>query len=254
MFEEMQVYLFVHKNREGIDMKIKVFGYCRVSGLSQVEKYGFDRQEEAIKEYCQRRKLELVEIFKEQVSGTTDESERPLFIRMIKRCLSEGISIVVIEDLDRLARDSMIAQYLLSFLTREKISLISCATGKDIVEEFNSDPAKKLIVQIMSDIAEFERRQIIARLKKGREKKTAETGWRGGPPPYGYGVHGPLESEQRILAEIAHKRRLNRGKRMSYKKIAEHLNSQGLYSRKGKSWTPSLVFNIYEKFMRGRAK
>jgi len=241
-------------------MKIKVFGYCRVSGLSQVEKYGFDRQEQAIKGYCQRRKLELVEIFKEQVSGTTDESERPLFMKMIKRCLSEGISIVVIEDLDRLARDSMIAQYLLSFLTREKISLISCATGKDIVEEFNSDPAKKLIIQIMSDIAEFERRQIIARLKKGREKKTAETGWRGGPPAYGwmvnphYGIDGdnkikiPCPPEQNVLKEIAHLRRLNKGKRASYRAISAHLNCQeDMRPRKGGLWTPSLVFNLFTK-------
>jgi DNA invertase Pin-like site-specific DNA recombinase len=47
----------------------KAYGYCRVSGAGQIDGNGFDRQEEEIKKFASTHKIEIVQIFKEQVSG-----------------------------------------------------------------------------------------------------------------------------------------------------------------------------------------
>ena len=58
---------------------MKVFAYVRVSGKGQVTGHGFDRQLESIERFCSKRSFEIERIFKEQISGTKDETERPQF-------------------------------------------------------------------------------------------------------------------------------------------------------------------------------
>ena len=83
---------------------MKVYGYLRVSGKGQVDGFGFDRQLETVQTFCSDQNYELVEVFKEQVSGTTGENDRKEFSSMVTTILRNGVNTVVVESLDRLAR------------------------------------------------------------------------------------------------------------------------------------------------------
>ena len=62
---------------------IIAFGYLRVSGAGQVDGNGFERQENAIRLFADKSKIEIVHFYKEQVSGIKDEEQREVFQEMI---------------------------------------------------------------------------------------------------------------------------------------------------------------------------
>lgn len=77
-----------------------VFAYCRVSGKSQIDGHGLERQMDSIKEFSTTNGYKLEKVFEEQVSGTKDEDERPEFARMITEILLDGTNTIVVESLD----------------------------------------------------------------------------------------------------------------------------------------------------------
>ena len=108
--------------------KQKVYGYLRVSGQGQILGHGFDRQHDAIKEYCDRAGYEIDQIFEEAVSGATEETDRPVFSQMVSEILKDGIDTIIVESVDRLAREFRIAEHLLIYLASKRINLISGIT------------------------------------------------------------------------------------------------------------------------------
>ena len=61
-------------------MVVKAYGYLRVSGLSQIDGQGLDRQSEAIRSYAEANKYEILKVFREEgISGNLDEHDRPAF-------------------------------------------------------------------------------------------------------------------------------------------------------------------------------
>src|SRR5262245_60474966 len=105
---------------------VKAFGYLRVSGKSQIEGDGFDRQEAAIRAYAKSHDVKIVKIFRELgISGTKDISNRPAFVAMMEALHSDGVRLVLVESLGRLARDLMIQESILHDLKRNSFDLVS---------------------------------------------------------------------------------------------------------------------------------
>jgi site-specific DNA recombinase len=97
----------------------KAYAYLRVSSQGQAEndKDGFTRQLETIEDYCKRNGVVIAQVFKEEgISGTKDETERPSFQEMVSIILSNGVRTVIVEGLDRLAREYRIQESLLIYL------------------------------------------------------------------------------------------------------------------------------------------
>ncbi len=212
---------------------IAAVAYLRVSTKGQIDKTGFDRQIDTIQKFCKANDFEIMKIYKEQVSGIKDEEQREIFMSMINDCLSNEYKFIICESLDRLAREYRIQEQLLIFLASKGLHFISANTGEDITEAFKGDNVKILMIQILGCISQFERSQIISRLKKGREKKRQETGKCGGPPKFG---DDPEEKD--LLKRIIYMRRRSSGQKqpMSFQKIANQLNAQGYCTKTGKPW------------------
>jgi len=210
----------------------KAFAYLRVSGKGQIEGDGFNRQMEAIRLYAKDNAIRIVRVFREEgVSGTKDLDNRPAFIEMLTALHGDGVRLVLIERLDRLARDLMIQETIIGDLRKHGWELIS-VHEPDLLKD---DPTRTLIRQIMGAVAEYERKIIVTKLRGARLRKKAKDGRCEGRKPFGY-----YDGEQAILERMVGLRASG----MAYDKIAAALNTEGLKPRSGAKWHPGVVHRI----------
>jgi DNA invertase Pin-like site-specific DNA recombinase len=109
-------------------MNTKAFAYMRVSHRTQVDDDGFPRQLAAIRSYAQAHDYTLSHVYREEgVSGTTELENRPALQDLLTALYSNGVHTVIIEKLDRLARDLMVQETIIADFRKKGIELISVA-------------------------------------------------------------------------------------------------------------------------------
>jgi DNA invertase Pin-like site-specific DNA recombinase len=156
---------------------------------------------------------------------------RPAWVELIGAALETGITTILIEKLDRLARDLMVQEHIIADLRRRGVDLISAAEPDLCVD----DPSRKLLRQIMGAIAEYDRAMIVLKLRGARQRQRAKVGRCEGAKPYGT-LPGELDVLQRIV-------RL-RGEGRTFQQIASALNAEGIAPRRGARWHPSPIARI----------
>lgn len=214
----------------------KCFVYLRVSGKSQVDGDGFARQLAAVKSYAKTNGIRIIKIFREEgVSGKKDMANRPAFSGMLEALHSNGVRLVLVERLDRLARDLMIQESILLDLKRSGFQLISVAEP-DLCSD---DPSRKLMRQVLGAFAEYEKNILVLKLRGAKQRLKARTGVaHEGAKPFGF-----YEREQAVLEQM----KTLRSSGMAYDKIAAALNEQGIRPRRGSQWYPFSVSKILSK-------
>jgi DNA invertase Pin-like site-specific DNA recombinase len=213
----------------------KAFAYLRVSGRGQVEGDGFPRQKAAIKAYADAHSVRIARYFQEEgVSGTKDLENRPALTELMLALHSNGVTTVIVEKLDRLARDLMIQETIVADLRKSGFTLISVAEP-DLCSD---DPSRKLVRQIFGAISEYERAMIVLKLKASRQRMRAKTGRCEGRKPY-----GTREGERDVIGRIVEFRENG----LNYSEIAAKLNALGITARSGGVWFPANVSRILER-------
>ena len=213
---------------------MKAFGYVRVSSKGQIEGDGFRRQEAEIEAYAKANGVELVRVYREEgVSGTTDEADRPAFQAMIAAILRNGVRTVIVEGLDRLAREYRIQETLLVYLASKGIALVAARTGENVTEAVMADPMRKALVQIQGVFAELEKGLLVKKLRQARERKREKEG-------KCEGRKSTKEAAPELLEEVRNLRHTKPGqKQMSYAAIAAKLNADGHVNLNGGRFTPT---------------
>ena len=222
---------------------IKSLAYLRVSGKGQVRGHGYSRQLEAVNAFAKKNGYSIEGIFKETgISGVFDEKHRPAFAEMVRELLTNGVRTVLVESLDRLAREYRIQEQLLIYLASKGVELVSVATGENTTKAIQNDPMKKALIQIQGVFAELDKSLLVRKLRKAREAIRKAEGKCEGRKKYG--EDDP--EEQAIIKRIYYLRRKSRGavKRRSYQNIAEILNSESIPTKAGKQWTATQVWRI----------
>jgi DNA invertase Pin-like site-specific DNA recombinase len=212
-------------------MLTPAFAYLRVSHANQTLGDGYDRQIAAISSYASQNDLEIVQIFREEVSGTRETTDRPAWVQMMSEILVSGVKTVLVERLDRLARDLMVQEHIIADVRSRSLTLIS-AYEPDLCQD---DPTRKLMRQIMGAIAEYDKSMIVLKLRGARQRMKQRAGKCEGQKSYG---HYPGESETLDQIRSLHAK----GMRSSH--IASVLNNLGLKSRRGTQWYPAVVARI----------
>jgi DNA invertase Pin-like site-specific DNA recombinase len=213
----------------------KVFAYLRVSGKSQVDGDGFPRQIKAIREYAEAHDLTIAKIYREEgVSGTRELQHRPALAELVDKLSTNGVRTVIIEKLDRLARDLMVQETIIADWRKKGIELISVAEPDLCVD----DPSRKLVRQMFGAIAEYEKEMLVLRLR-GARKRIRDSGKRcDGRKPYGF-----KPGEQDIIAQIG----ALRSEGLGVDTIAGRLNDEGVKPRSGAKWYPMSVLRVINR-------
>lgn len=230
--------------------KLKAYGYCRVSGAGQLDGFGYDRQDDAINAFAQKSNIEIVKIFHEQVSGVKDEEEREVFQEMVSDILRNGVRTIIVEGLDRLAREYRIQEQLLIYLVSKGITLFDCRTGEDVTSAISSDPMKKAMIQMQGIFSELEKNLLVKKLRTAREAKREQAGKCEGRK----GFDDYPDKRDALVKSIKQLRRKPRGQnRMTFVNVAKALNEMAdtdeLYSTiSGKRWTGPQVQNFIQRY------
>ncbi|MGJ3590792.1 recombinase family protein [Stutzerimonas stutzeri] len=144
----------------------RTFVYCRVSTVEQTTENQVLKIQQSGYDVSPQR------VVSETISGSVEAMKRPAFKALVDHKLEAGDTLVVLK-LDRLGRDNIDVQQTITTLTKRGINLVSLDLGK---HDLTSSEGK-LMLQIFSAFAEFERNRIRERTQAGleRAKKDGKT-------------------------------------------------------------------------------
>jgi len=205
------------------------FAYLRVSTEQQTQSgAGLDAQEDA----CRRVARTLAGVYRDEgVSGKTGLNKRPGLLAVIAE-LSKG-DVLIVAKRDRLGRDPLVVAMIESAVQRKGARIVSAAG-----EGTDSDSPTDILMRRMVDaFAEYERLIIGARTKSALQAKKVRNE-RVGHIQFGMrlsadGIHLEESPEEQA---ILHKIEALRQSGLSLRKIAEHLNRQGIFKRGNEPW------------------
>lgn len=163
----------------------RIFAYCRVSTVEQTTENQILAIGNAGYEVEENR------VISETVSGSVLAMERKEFKTLVDHKLESGDTLVVLK-LDRLGRDNIDVQQTIDALTTKGIKVICL----DLPVADLSSSEGKLMLQMFSAFAEFERNRIRERTQEGLNRAKAEGKKLGRPA-----AKGTTENVQRCKAD-----------------------------------------------------
>jgi DNA invertase Pin-like site-specific DNA recombinase len=212
---------------------VEAFGYLRVSGRGQLAGDGFPRQREAIQRYADAHGIKIARWFEERaVCGATEWEHRPAWSEMVQKL--NGVRTIIVEKVERLARDLGVQEWILRDLKQRAVTLVS-ATEEDL----DADPTRVLFRQMLGAIAQYDRAMTVLKLRAARKRVKAATGRCEGRKPY-----GDLPGEADVLSRMKELR----AQGSTVDSIAAALNAEGVHTRiDGGRWFGSTVAKIIRR-------
>ena len=220
----------------------RAIAIVRVSTAEQAteDRYSIPHQRTHITQECKARNLDLVHFFEFVQSGakvlSSTSKERAQVIKFITEY---GISIVIVHELDRLARSMLDTLLFVDELDKLGVAFISIHDGFD-----TTTAQGQLQMHILSAFSEYFRKQLASKVIGGMIER-AKTGKHMGRRPLGYDI-GPNgfvinEDEARIVRMIF---TMFLEQNMGLRAISDHLNNMGLKSLRGNTWAHVSVKEI----------
>ena len=210
---------------------IRALSYLRTSSLTNAgsDKDSQSRQEDAIEAYAKSHGYEIVETgYDEGRSGADPITDRDGFKDVLEYCQEHSITTLLVESSSRYARCKDVAVKGFYLLESYGInSLIDCTAKIDLLGLwFSEKPFEALLPFLKMIISAEEKKEVVRRLKSGRDKKKALTGKCSGRMSLTQ-KHG---QELKVTAVRARKR----GR--TYQQIANLFTNRGIPITRGSIW------------------
>ena len=218
------------------------YGYIRVSTETQAEHGGgLDVQANAINQYAREHGLELGRIFKDAgISGTKEN--RPALDELLLETITKG-DVILVHNTSRLWRSIFAQATVMKAVMDAEADIISIDEPAFNVYKYMKDPDNFMISSMMGMLDQWERMTITRKLARGRATKAAKGDKPAGVAPFGYRYtsdkkHVELDEDEAATVKMM----FSEGQRgESLNRIAEHLNAQGITTRRGKTWSAGNV-------------
>lgn len=217
---------------EGVSMtkvkeKVKVYTYTRVSTAMQVDGYSLDAQKSRMKAYAEFNDYEIVGEYEDAGKSGKSIEGRTDFNRMMEdiKTGKDDVSFVLVFKLSRFGRNAADVLSTLQTMQDFGVNLVCVEDGID-----SSKDAGKLMISVLSAVAEIERDNIRVQTMEGRIQKAREGRWNGGFAPYGYSlIDGRLEvnEEEAVAIRTIFDQYVNTD--MGSTAIAKYLENHGIH-------------------------
>ena len=171
--------------------KRRCYIYTRVSTSMQVEGYSLEAQKERLRKYADFQEMVIVGEYSDEGKSGKSIEGRQEFMQML-RDIEEGkdrVEFVLVYKLSRFGRNAADVLNSLQRMQDFGVNLICVEDGID-----SSKDSGKLMISVLSAVAEIERENILVQTMEGRRQKARDGKWNGGFAPYGYKLlNGELE-------------------------------------------------------------
>lgn len=222
----------------------RALAIVRVSTAEQAheERYSIPHQRAHITEECKHRRFELVHFFEFIQSGakvlSRSSKERAEIFDFIK---NYNINVVIVHELDRLARSMLDTLLFVDQLDKLGVAFVS------IHDSFDTTTAQgQLQMHILSAFSEYFRKQLAAKVIGGMVER-AKKGKHMGRRPFGYKISPTgfdIDKKEAKIVKLIFSMYLEQN--LGLRSIADHLNSMGVKSRRGNTWSHVSVREILE--------
>ena len=208
-------------------MATKVYTYTRVSTAMQIDGYSLDAQKSRMKAFADYNGYEIVGEYEDAGKSGKSIEGRLQFNQMMEDIKSgkDSVSYVLVFKLSRFGRNAADVLSTLQVMQDFGVNLICVEDGID-----SSKDAGKLMISVLSAVAEIERENIRVQTMKGRIQKAREGKWNGGFAPYGYKlVNGELiiNEEEAEAIRVIFDQYVNTN--TGANGIAKYLEDHGIY-------------------------
>jgi DNA invertase Pin-like site-specific DNA recombinase len=203
-----------------------MFAYSRVSTEEQAEKRnGLEAQRAVIDAEAERRGWDVEYCADEGASGKYINERLREVLQLLASGQGDGL---VVAKMDRLARSIINAADIMERANSQGWSLVVLDLGVDL-----TTASGRLIAQVMSSFAEYERAQISERTKAALAAKKRR----------GERLGRPRLATPGVVRRIV----IDRNAGQTYERIARVLSAEGILSPLGKkAWQASTVRRIYQ--------
>ncbi len=154
--------------------KIKVYTYTRVSTAMQVDGYSLDAQKAKMKAYADYNDYEIAGEYEDAGKSGKSIEGRAQFSQMMEDIKSgkDDVSYVLVFKLSRFGRNAADVLSSLQVMQDFGVNLVCVEDGID-----SSKDAGKLMISVLSAVAEIERENIRVQTMEGRIQKAREGRW-----------------------------------------------------------------------------
>lgn len=219
-------------------IKIPAVAYLRTSSATNVGegKDSHVRQLRAVEAYAKQAGYSIKEpaYYDAAVSGADPIDTRPGF-RALLAYLAENadVRVILVETANRFARDLIVQETGYRLLKERGIELIAVDTPAGFLDD---TPTAQLVRQVMGAISQFEKANLVAKLRGARERKRAVAG-----KCEGRKAHSEFNPEVVELVRELRRTVGAEGKTMSYRAISSELAHQGHRNRMGNPYHASAI-------------
>ena len=213
-------------------MKKKCYIYIRVSTAMQVDGYSLEAQKERLMKFAEFQEMEVVREYCDAGKSGKSITGRPEFQRMLQDVSEErdGVAFILVFKLSRFGRNAADVLNSLQFIQDYGVNLICVEDGID-----SSKDSGKLIITVLSAVAEIERENILVQTMEGRKQKAREGKWNGGQAPFGYDLDSKnstlvVNEEEAEIVRIIYDKFVHTD--MGADAVCNYLNQRGYTKKK----------------------
>jgi DNA invertase Pin-like site-specific DNA recombinase len=224
----------------------KALGYARVSGKSQeIDGTGLDEQVAQISAWAALNGYEIVDWFRDAVTGEVAWTERPAMKALVERLAMNGVEAIIVHQMDRVARGkSGVFESFYEVAEAAGVAVWSVVDGllteDATADEFKSADAE-MIRSIKQAIVRQEKRKLVARMALGKLREKAKGNRTDGK--FAFGNHPDKPEEKTTLARM---QQLSATGLTCYR-IAKILDAENLRPRHAEKWSVIAVQQILKR-------